>query len=503
MMKRVGFAIASCLLVSACVGQLDGGSSGNPPGSDPGGGTDPGGGSTDPGGGSNTPPAADPNNAITDPLSPAFGFKTGQQQHDALCARKLGDAVAKAFCATTTQPPITSVVQLQQLIGLNFGGGNGNGAGGNPAFVLTGHSTSLVTRFTSAINPRVVIFTPPNSNGRVNNPQPLASFSAMGFVRGEQFIEMISNDPAANNGAGDLNFFLLRFEQACNAKAGGCTPDDLLTPKVESNFTSYSVYNEADLANTVFDCQQCHQATGPNTAKVLRMQELQNPWGHWFRNNTSNGQALLADFAAAHATTEAYGGIPGAAITNSDPARLEGLVENQGFKTQPNEFNSGQLLDRGASNGWLTLYNNAKAGKTIPAPYHENRVTDPTKLANATAAYKAAIAGTPLTVDTREIFADAALSDLQFRPSAALVTAGDGLGIMVQMCQQCHNPSLDQTLSRAKFDVTKLATMARAEKDKAITRLQLPVESARKMPPPRFRELSAAEIQLVVTELQK
>jgi len=137
-------------------------------------------------------------------------------------------------------------------------------------------------------------------------------------------------------------------------------------------------------------------------------------------------------------------------------------------------------------------------------PYHENRVTDPTKLGTATTAYKTALAGTtPLTLDIRDVFADAALSDLQFRPAAALVTAGNGQGILVQMCQQCHNPSLDQTLTRARFDVTKLDTMAPAEKQKAITRLNLPVDSSRKMPPPRFRALSAAEIQLATQVLQQ
>ena len=76
---------------------------------------------------------------------------------------------------------------------------------------------------------------------------------------------------------------------------------------------------------------------------------------------------MLADYATAHTTTETFAGIPGAAITNSDPAQLEGLVENQGFKTQPNEFSTGNLLDKGASAGWLTLYNNSKTGSRYPA----------------------------------------------------------------------------------------------------------------------------------------
>ena len=485
--------LASTLLAAACSGSTITENGG-------GGGPDGGGGGGGGGSGSGSGSGVDVN-AVTDPLSPQLGFKTGQAQHDALCARNLGDAVAKAFCATATQPALTSIVDVQKLVGLDFKAGQtGNGKNGNPAFVLTGHSSSLVTKFTSAINPRVIIFTPPKSTGRVNNPNPLASFTAMGFVRGEQFVELVSNDPTAN---GALDFFLLRFDQACDTAANGCSFDDLLTPKVESNFTDYSLYSEDDLKNTIFDCQQCHQSGGPGTTKILRQQELQNPWGHFFRNNRPNGQVMLADYAAAHGATETYGGIPGAAITNSDPAQLEGLVENQGFQKQPNEFNTGQLLDKGESPGWLALYDNSKAGKDIPTPYHENRVSDPTKLATATAAYQAAMSGTPLTLDIRDIFADASLPDLQFRPSVDLVTASDGVGIMTQMCQQCHNPSLDQTLTRARFDVTKLATMSRAEKDVAITRLQLPVTSSRKMPPERFRALSDAEIQIVVQELQK
>jgi hypothetical protein len=446
----------------------------------------------------------DPLDSEPDPLSAANGFKSGAAQLAQLCARNNGDAVSKAFCASGTPPTIASIVDLQTLLGLDFKAGQtGNGRNGNPAFVLTGHSSSLVTHFTSAINPRAIIFTPPKSTGRVNNPQPLASFIAMGFVRGEQFIELISNDPTANGGQGDLNFFLFRFDQACAATTAGCSYDDLLTPKVESTFTGYSLYQDVDIKNTIFDCLQCHQTTGPGTAKILRMQELQNPWGHFFRNNRSNGQALLADYAAAHPTTEVYAGIPGAAITNSDPAQLEGLVENQGFQKQPNEFTTGKILDQGANATWMALYNNSMMSLDIPPPYHENRVTDPAKLATATSAYQAAMSGTPLSMDIRDIFLDAAAQDMTFRPATSLVTAQNGLGIMVQICQQCHNPSLDQTLSRAKFDVTKLATMSREEKDKAIKRLSLDPTAFRRMPPPRFRALSPDEVTLVTQELMK
>jgi hypothetical protein len=447
-----------------------------------------------------SPDMGDPLNSEPDPL---VGLKTGAAQLADLCARNNADAVSKAFCASATPPSIKSLVDLQKLLGLDFkAGNNSNGQNGNPAFVLTGHSSSLVTRFVSAINPRAIIFTPPKSTGRVNTPQPLTSLVAMGFVRGEQFVELVSNDPVSK----DLNFFLFKFQQACNSAAGGCANGDLLTPAVESNYTDYTLYQDSDIKNTVFDCLQCHQTAGPTVKKTLRMQELQNPWGHFFRNNRTNGQAMLADYGTAHTTAETYAGIPGGAITNSDPAQLEGLVENQGFKNQPNEFITNNILDKGESAAWLTLYNNAKTGADIPPPFHENRVTDPTKLTMAASAYSSVMAGSmPMSLmpDIRNVFLDSALPDLTFRPSTDLVQAQDGHGILVQMCQQCHNPNLDQTISRAKFDVTKLATLPADEKAKAILRLNLSTDAFRKMPPPRFRALSPDEINLVTTELMK
>lgn len=450
---------------------------------------------------------------VADPL---FFLPQGQAQMTALCARNLGDAVAKAFCTPTTMPVITSLVDLQKLLGLDFKTGQtGNAKNGNPGFVLSGHSSSLVTRFTSAINPRAIIFTPPKSTGRVNNPQPLDSFVVMGFVRGESFVELISNDPTNGN---KLDFFLFKFQHACDATPEGCTFGDNLTPAVESNFTSvYSLYNEDDIKNTIFDCQQCHQAGGPSTTKILRQQELQNPWGHFFRNNRINGQVLLADYSAAHDVTEDYAGIPGAAITNSDPAQLEGLVENQGFQKQPNEYTTQTILNEvekvnanepavnvpmGSSTTWSALYANSLAGVDIPVPYHDIKVTDPTKLSVATTAYKAVMAGTSPASglpDIRDVFLDSALSDLSFQPAAGLT----GLQIITQMCTQCHNTSLDQTETRERFRANDLANMSAAEKATAIHRLQLPSGVFRKMPPPRFRQLSDAEIALVVAELSK
>lgn len=88
---------------------------------------------------------------------------------------------------------------------------------------------------------------------------------------------------------------------------------------------------------------------------------------------------------------------------------------------------------------------------------------------------------------------------MSIRPRPGL----DGRGILVHMCQMCHNSRLDQTLSRARFDVEQLAQMPRAEKDLAIARLQLPATDRQAMPPARFHELGAAERQLAIDELAR
>jgi hypothetical protein len=156
----------------------------------------------------------------------------------------------------------------------------------------------------------------------------------------------------------------------------------------------------------------------------------------------------------------------------------------------------------GTSAPRMKLYAQSMAGTDIPPPYHDIKVTDPVKLGAATTAYKGVMAGTTPAAglpDIRDIFLDGAMSDLSFRPAANLT----GPQILTQICQQCHNKSLDQSETREKFRVDDLALMTRAEKDLAIKRLTLEATAFRKMPPTRFRELSPAEITLVTAELMK
>ncbi len=436
------------------------------------------------------PPASEPQK----PADPAIerdifaGFPKGAEQLRRVCARGNEDQVSKRLCATPT-PQIQSLVDLQRALGLDFKPGVTTTGGANPRYTLSGHSSSLVVRHTNAINPRAIIFT--EETGQKN-----PAFIAMGFVRGEQFVELVARDPVKD----DLSFFLVRFEQACNAKS--CSNYDLLTPAIEKNWTGWTLYQDVDIKNTVMDCLHCHQPQGPGTKKMLRMQELRDPWTHFFRNGEASS-VLRDDYLAAHGAEETYAGIPGAMIastsndSSSNPERLEDVVRDEGFGEQPNEFPTNPT-----EANWMPRYLAGVNGTVIPAPSFRIRITDPAKLAAATKNYRDVMTGVlppSALMDIRDIVDPTALPEMSLRPRPGL----DGRGMLVHMCQRCHNPALDQTISRARFDVTKLDTMPRAEKDLAIQRLMLPEGHKLKMPPERFGMLSPDEIQLAVQELSK
>jgi hypothetical protein len=467
-------------------------------------------------GGNATPPGPSPQGTgVPSPTCTGEAISEmvqGAPQLAKLCARGYGDPITHAFCGGAT-PSLTSVSDVLKLFGFVFKPGpyvqgQTSGFNGNPSFMFTAQSTSLSTRRVSQINPRAILFTPPLARGRMTGaPQPNPSYVAIGYTRGEQAFELVAKDPTANGGKGDLRFFLLKYEQACNTQAGGCTNGDLYTPAAESGFTDWSLYDDEDLKDTTLDCRQCHQPGGPGTPKILRMQELERPWQHWMYNDSTGITALRADFHAAHGTTEPYAGIPAGALDHGDVQQLEGFVENNGFQAQPNEFQGVKILAEltatpGSSATWQGLYQGSEGGQFIPVPYYDFRATDPTKVQALATQYAAVAAGTvPASQlgNMSDVFSDAAERAMTHKPAAGLT----GRQILVQICQQCHNARLDQTISRASFDVEKLDTLSRAEKDEAIRRITLPVNDCSHMPPTRFRDLDASEIALVQAELAK
>jgi hypothetical protein len=426
-----------------------------------------------------------------DPLS---GLPTGVEQWTALCARKYGDAISAKFCAGAAPPALTSLADLEALLGLTV---RPNPTGdptvnANVRVTFTGESTGLGIRSVSPITPRAFLMTPSPGG------QPNARYQVLAFSRGEPFVELVANDP----GAQTLRFFLVRFHPACEAT--GCTNADLQTPTIESSWTGYTLYDDQTIANTTLDCAPCHQAGGPGTRRILRMQELQNPWAHWFYPERPETLAIVQAFQAAHGS-ESYAGVPAGNVMPSRPAALTQLVQNNGFATQPNVFDTSkintELAAGGTSPTWAQLYAKSVSGLEIAVPYYTNAF-DPTKLQAMVAAYQAAMAGAAprdQMPDVSDVLKDTALPDMSIRPKPGL----DGRGILVHMCQMCHNARLDQTQSRARFNVEQLGQMSRAEKDVAIARLQLPDGDRHQMPPRRFRELTATERQLVIDELMK
>lgn len=432
------------------------------------------------------------NPIVTDPL---HDLPTGQEAWTALCAKNHPDTVSEAFC-DNGMPALTGFQDLRNLLGL--GGDLGMGI-----VMATGafHSTAVSGRFVTPLNPRMFLMTPTSAPINPTTPQPMPTYNIIAFSRGELFVELASKDTVTKQ----PRFFLLRFELACESAASGCNLADLLTPTTESGWVGWSIYDEEALANTTVDCLRCHQPDGPGTTSFLRMQELRNPWNHWFYPETADNIAAIMAFEEAH-VGELYAGLPASVYRGTRPVNLQRLIQNNGPLNQPNEYNSNtinaELMASGSSATWNAMFAEVVAGREIPVPVPNNPQTDPAKLALMKQAYLDVVNGDlarDQMPDIRDVFTSSALDAISYRPKAGL----DGQAIVTQICSQCHNSRLDQSLSRAQFNAETLSQLSRTEKDRAIERLQLPDGDIYQMPPSRFYTLSDAERQLVIQELQK
>jgi hypothetical protein len=425
------------------------------------------------------------------------------------------DRITNRFCQDAkggVVPAPTGLHDLLVLLGLDFKDPNGgNGTGGNPGFAILGHSSALTARKVTSITPTAFVFTPLLPDGSLP-----PDYIFLAFDPGEPFVEVASFSPSDQA----VNFYLVLFDKTCTNTAAGCGPNDLLTPNQITGWSNVRIYESTtSLNNTIADCRQCHIGNGhdsPTTTDpmILRMQELEAPHTHWFSSTTAGGQALLADFHAAHGTTEDYGPIPAALIDYSDPAQMAAFIAKAGFADQPNPFPSAAIeaevtaLDpgqpavnfpKGWSQTWQSIYDPAVAGQFIPTPYHDVKISDPDKLARMTDAYRSFQSGAgPLGEDIRDVFLDSGLADMGFASAT-----DDGAALLVQMCQQCHNTRLDPTLTRDRFLVDNLAQMSREEKDLAIQRIQTATDTRLTMPPPLFRTVTPRERELMIEVLSR
>jgi hypothetical protein len=412
----------------------------------------------------------------------------GDAQHPhgrpGFCARAGDDAARDVFCA---QPPAALNSLDDLLVALTLkpptAAGETETIDRTPYSVAAlGHSTALSGRFVSPINPRVIV---------------MGTESFLAFQRGTQQVELIVR---AREGVG-LIFYLIEFEQACNTQPAGCVSGDLYTPQIESNWLRLRARDGDELANTPEDCRTCHQR-GTETASLL-MRELEDPWTHFFLPPGpsgvpgASGADLYEDFVTAHGE-ELYAGFSLQHISEMAPFFLESLTG----PSQPLLFDAptiaferypwgpdGYATEPQPSATWERAYEAFKRGEQLALPYVDARATDPDKQAALSAAYRRyreAELDVGELPDLSDIFPDdpheRARRGLQAEPDA---TPEDAL---IQACGSCHNDALDQSGSRARFNI-RVSDLDRQELDLAIERLERRSSEPGAMPPPAARAL--------------
>jgi hypothetical protein len=430
----------------------------------------------------------------------------GPAQTARVCGRGAADRVATALCDKAT-PPVRGLNDLYRALRLD-----------DPAGRLTAtatHSLGLSARTVSALNPRVLVYQDISHKRR---PVTYEEVVVAGFTRGEQLVELAALDPTSY----EYNFYLLRFEQACNRTR--CTPEDLLTEKLESGWTAWTLYSDHDLVDTALDCVSCHLPFGPGTHKQLLMRQVVDPWMHWsdFRGGDERAVCPVppADGSAGKLVVAAegldllrtvegvagrYAGVPVAELHAARSGELfvrfiadaEGLIRGSPYRPsnypsyEPFGFLTREVLCErfrtGTSPTWDQM-RRAALDKGVPVPYYGPDVVDTQTraevIADRTAFLRRHADSPAFDVAASFIAAEAAVA-IGFVPRRE-DTARD---ILRSMCIRCHAASGDQHLRRARFNAESID---RIEPFTAIAirrRLSLPKSSPELMPPLRVGEL--------------
>ena len=415
------------------------------------------------------------------------------------CSRPGDDPVRDVFCNDDT--PITSLRDLQDALGVPYADDTLHGIA-----TFMGHSTSLSGRVVSPINPRVIM-------NRID-PRRTADSALLAFQRGEQRVEMA----ARARGSTSFDFYLLTFKQACNTSLGGCLPGDLYTPAIETKWFDVEVRDDEELKDTISDCRQCHERARPSP--VVLMRELDSPWMHFFEEppdgelqvssfDRAGGMALELAFRAAKAD-EQYANFSPSAIRASAVTAITGNADS----SQPLLFDSETIIDErlpvsavagttpGRSPTWDRAYETFKLGEHLALPYFDPNPTDPGKLAALTTAYRSYLVGSTTAAELPDL-ADIFPDDPHVRAEIGLQTEPDATPAetLIQACCPCHNDVLDQTISRAKFNVA-LSRLDRAELASAAERIGRASVEPGAMPPPDARQLDPAMRQRLIDYLE-
>jgi hypothetical protein len=430
---------------------------------------------------------------------------TGPAQTARVCALGATDRVAAALCAKSAAP-IRGLGDLYRALRLD--------RPDEDLVAVTTHSLGLSARTVSALNPRVLVYQDISHKRR---PVTYDEVVVAGFTRGEQLVELAALDPATY----EYNFYLLRFAQACNR--GRCTPEDLLTEKIESGWTDWTLYSERDLEDTPLDCVSCHLPFGRGTHKQLLMRQEFDPWMHWsdFRGGDERTLCpeLPADGGAGKVVVAAqgldllralegpngrYAGVPVAALYAAESGKLfaryvadsEGLVRTSPYR--PSDYPYGQvsfqtrevLCERfhtGSSPTWERHRRESRA-RGLHVPYYGPDVVDPQRraevVADRTAFLRRQAAGDAFDVAASFIAPEVATA-VGFVPRRE-DTAPE---ILRAMCVRCHAAATDPHLRRARFNAEALDRIGPVTATVIRQRLSLPRTSPEIMPPLRVGEL--------------
>jgi hypothetical protein len=208
----------------------------------------------------------------------------------------------------------------------------------------------------------------------------------------------------------------------------------------------------------------------------------------------------MRDYLAAKGD-EPYGAFAVDSIVAISPFLLESLVgaEQPVFFDAPGIENERWPYRDGAyareprpSQIWENGYEAFKRGEQLALPYVEQRVTDPDKqaaLAEAYARYRAQEISADELPDLAEIYPD----DARLRARIGLETEPESAPVdaLIQACGSCHNDVLDQSISRARFNID-LARLDADEIARAAERIERPASMPGAMPPREARQLDDA-----------
>lgn len=440
------------------------------------------------------------------------GIGTGPEQTAKVCARERSDRVTSALCGEASS--IRGLVELYAALGL--------GAPAERDVAATTHSLGLAARAVSAAIPRVFVFRSDET------PLPWERFAVAAFSRGEQLVELVALDPNTL----DYDFYLLRFEQACNLT--GCTPEELLTERVESGWSGWTLYAESDLEDTPFDCVSCHRPFGPGTPKQLLMRQTASPWLHWgdFHGAYESrlcpapqwpapgpwipgeGLELLLELEGSEGR---YGGIPVRELIQAPSGERFALFLTDAENTLrgsrvPADYPYAQLdfastealcerLATGASPTWERQRAESLA-RGLPVPYYAEDLLDPRQRRELAADRLGFLADRET-----EAGLDVAMSLLraEIAPAVGFVPREEDTAaeILHQLCVRCHASNTPSYLLRGRFDAERLDTMGPDVACEVRRRIALPRTAPDRMPPQRAAELPGWAIERILAYLEE